>query len=154
MRHGILLAGITILWFTGLNIVEGASVTMDCGLGTGGNFHQFQMPVGCDSPLAKLCKETVKESSPSWPPSSATRGGKRRIFDPSHYWFFHQNLNAWTFYLDSFQILVQWSLHNFANDTTTVLSWHVQKFVVIWWLVIELQQYMIWIARKINERLK
>ena len=29
---------------------------------------------------------------------------------------------------------------NFVQGTTAVLSWHVQKFVVIWWPAKELQQ--------------
>ena len=36
-------------------------------------------------------------------------------------------------------ILTKWSLQNFAHVTTAVLSWHVQKFVVIGCLEIELQ---------------
>ena len=34
------------------------------------------------------------------------------------------------------EILIQWSLQNFAHATTAQLSWHVQKFVVIGWPVI------------------
>ena len=37
-------------------------------------------------------------------------------------------------------ILIQWSLRNFVHGTTAVLSWHVQKFVAIWWPTTELQQ--------------
>ena len=37
-------------------------------------------------------------------------------------------------------IPIQWLLQNFVHDTTAVLSWHVQKFVAIWWPVTELQQ--------------
>ena len=37
-------------------------------------------------------------------------------------------------------ILIQWSLQNFVHGTTAVLSWHVQKFVAIWWPATELQQ--------------
>ena len=38
------------------------------------------------------------------------------------------------------KILMGWSLQNFAHAMTAVLSWHVQKFVVIWWSEMELQQ--------------
>ena len=37
-------------------------------------------------------------------------------------------------------IQIKWSLKNFVHGTTAVLSWHVQKFVAIWWPVTELQQ--------------
>ena len=37
-------------------------------------------------------------------------------------------------------ILIQWSLQNLVHGTTTVLSWHVQKFVAIWWPATDLWQ--------------
>ena len=37
-------------------------------------------------------------------------------------------------------ILIRWSLQNFAHGTTTLLSWHVQKFVAIWWPAAELHR--------------
>ena len=36
---------------------------------------------------------------------------------------------------------MKWSLQNFARATTAHLSWHVQKFVVIWWVVFKSQQH-------------
>ena len=39
----------------------------------------------------------------------------------------------WKFRFTLTSILIQWSLQNFAHGTTAVLSWHVQKFVAIWW---------------------
>ena len=41
--------------------------------------------------------------------------------------------------LDSHKIIATTFLH-MARVTTAVLSWHVQKFVAIWWPVIELPQ--------------
>ena len=46
----------------------------------------------------------------------------------------------WEFRFALISILMQWSLQNFAHDTTAVLSWHVQKFVAIWWPATELWQ--------------
>ena len=46
----------------------------------------------------------------------------------------------WKFRFPLISILIQWSLQNFVNDTTAVLSWHVQKFLAIWWPATELQQ--------------
>ena len=37
----------------------------------------------------------------------------------------------WPFQLTLIQILIELSLQNFAHDMTAMLSWHVQKFVVI-----------------------
>ena len=37
-------------------------------------------------------------------------------------------------------ISTKWSLQNSAHDTLVALSWHVQKLVVIWWPVTELQR--------------
>ena len=39
--------------------------------------------------------------------------------------------------LCSSQSLMQWSLPNFAYAMTAQLSWHVQKFVEIWWFKME-----------------
>ena len=36
-------------------------------------------------------------------------------------------------------ISIQWSLQTFVHGTTAVLSWHVQKFVALWWPATELQ---------------
>ena len=46
----------------------------------------------------------------------------------------------WKFRFTLISILIQWSLQNFVHGTTAVLSWHVQKFVAIWWSATELQQ--------------
>ena len=46
----------------------------------------------------------------------------------------------WKFRFTLISILIQWSLQNFVHGTTAVLSWHVQKFVAIWWPATELQQ--------------
>ena len=46
----------------------------------------------------------------------------------------------WKFRFALTSILIQWSLQNFVHGTTAVLSWHVQKFVAIWWPRTELQQ--------------
>ena len=52
---------------------------------------------------------------------------------------FSCTIHIWLkFHFTLSQILINWSLQNFAHDTTAVLSWHVQKFVVIWWPVIEI----------------
>ena len=45
----------------------------------------------------------------------------------------------WKFRFSVISILIQWSLQNFVHGTTAVLSWHVQKFVVIWWPATKLQ---------------
>ena len=37
----------------------------------------------------------------------------------------------WKFRFILTSILIKWSLQNFVHGTTAVLSWHVQKFVVI-----------------------
>ena len=42
----------------------------------------------------------------------------------------------WTLHCAFISMLVKWSLQNFAHATTARLSWHVQKFVVIWYPVI------------------
>ena len=47
----------------------------------------------------------------------------------------------WKFHFALIQILMKWSLQNSAHDTAAELPCHVQKFVVIWWPVIQLQQY-------------
>ena len=49
------------------------------------------------------------------------------------------------FYFALIQILACWLQQNIACDITTLLSWYVQKFVVIWWPVFELQQYKFFI---------
>ena len=46
----------------------------------------------------------------------------------------------WKFRSTLTSILIQWSLQNFVQGMTAVLSWHVQKFVAIWWPAMELQQ--------------
>ena len=46
----------------------------------------------------------------------------------------------WTFRFTLTSILANWSLQNFVQDTTDLLSWHVQKFVAICWPAMELQQ--------------
>ena len=46
----------------------------------------------------------------------------------------------WKFHFTLTLILTLRSLQNFAHDTTAGLSWHVQKFVAIWWQTTELQQ--------------
>ena len=46
----------------------------------------------------------------------------------------------WKFRFTLTSILIQWSLQTFVHGTTAVLSWHVQKFVAIWWPATELQQ--------------
>ena len=46
----------------------------------------------------------------------------------------------WKFRSTLTSILIQWSLQNFVQGMTSVLSWQVQKFVAIWWPAMELQQ--------------
>ena len=46
----------------------------------------------------------------------------------------------WKFRFTLISILIKWSLQNFVHGTTAVLSWHVQKFVAIWWPAMELWQ--------------
>ena len=56
---------------------------------------------------------------------------------------------SWSDFTNNFSIIIQipskfhaalvkWSLWNFAHDMTAVLSWHVQNFIAIWHLTIEL----------------
>ena len=45
----------------------------------------------------------------------------------------------WKFLFTLISILIRWSLWHFVHGTTAKLSWHVQKFVAIWWPVTELQ---------------
>ena len=54
-----------------------------------------------------------------------------------HWRFFHHNLNLMEVIFCSHPDSEIFT--NFAHDMTTVLSWHVQKFVVIWLLVIEIE---------------
>ena len=42
--------------------------------------------------------------------------------------FFQHNSNSKTFHSAFTQIVVKWSLWNFANGTIAVLSWHMQHF--------------------------
>ena len=51
----------------------------------------------------------------------------------------------WKFRLTLNSILIQWSLQNCVHGTTAVLSWHVQKFVVICWPATELWQGQVFI---------
>ena len=51
-------------------------------------------------------------------------------------------------------ILMKWSLQNFAHGTTAMLSWHVQKFVAIWWPATELQQGEIFIVCELWAKMK
>ena len=46
----------------------------------------------------------------------------------------------WNFRFTLISILIQWSLQKFVHGTTAVLSWHVQKFVAIWWPATVLEQ--------------
>ena len=46
----------------------------------------------------------------------------------------------WEFRFALTSIRMQWSLQNFVHGTTALLSWHVQKFVAIWWPATELWQ--------------
>ena len=46
----------------------------------------------------------------------------------------------WKFRITLTSILVQWSQQNFVLGTTTLLSWHMQKFVAIWWPATDLRQ--------------
>ena len=39
----------------------------------------------------------------------------------------------WKFRFTPTSILIQWSLQNFVHGTTAELSWHVQKFLALWW---------------------
>ena len=46
----------------------------------------------------------------------------------------------WKFRFTLISSLIEWWLQNFVHGMTAVLSWHVQKIVVIWWPPTELQQ--------------
>ena len=46
----------------------------------------------------------------------------------------------WKFRFTLTSTPLPWSLQNFVHGTTAVLSWHVQKFVAIWWPATELWQ--------------
>ena len=43
----------------------------------------------------------------------------------------------WKFHSALIQVFHKWLLWNFAHSTTAVLSWHVQKFVAIWYITTE-----------------
>ena len=58
----------------------------------------------------------------------------------------------WKFRFTLISILIQWSLQNFVHGTTAVLSWHVQKFVAIWWPTTELQQGEVSIEFKLRAK--
>ena len=51
----------------------------------------------------------------------------------------------WKFHFALIQIIMKWSLQNFAHGTTAVLSWHMQHFVAIGFPAIELQLNKIYI---------
>ena len=44
----------------------------------------------------------------------------------------------WKFHSALIQVVVKQSLWNFGCGTTTMLSWHVQNFVVIWYIKMKL----------------
>ena len=46
--------------------------------------------------------------------------------------------SQWKFYYALIKVVTERSLQILAYATTTVLSWHVQNIVVIWWLLTEL----------------
>ena len=60
----------------------------------------------------------------------------------------------WKFHFTLTSIVIQWSLQNFVHGMIAVLSWHVQKMVVIWWPAMELWEFSIkfslW-AKKVSE---
>ena len=58
----------------------------------------------------------------------------------------------WKFRFTLISILIQWSLQNFVHGTTAVLSWHVQKFVAIWWSATELQQGEVFIELELRAK--
>ena len=70
----------------------------------------------------------------SFPPPTAFSTGAHFMFVPLQFKLWYK------FGFTLILILTMWLLQNFAHDTTAVLSCHVQKFVAIWWSVIELQQ--------------
>ena len=45
----------------------------------------------------------------------------------------------WKFRFALISIVIQWWQQNFVHGTTAVLSWHVQRFVAIWWPTKECQ---------------
>ena len=62
----------------------------------------------------------------------------------------------WKFRFTLISSLMEWSLQNFVHGMTAVLSWHVQKFIAIWWAATELQQDKVSIefelqAKKVSE---
>ena len=56
----------------------------------------------------------------------------------------------WKFRFTLISSLIKWSLQNVEHGTTAVLSWHVQKFVVIWWPATELQHDEVSIEFQMN----
>ena len=74
--------------------------------------------------------------------------------------FFHRNSYLPEFHFALVLILIEWLLPNFAHAMTAVLSWHVQNFVAVILLWMEVQQNKIsienWIKNENylwNERL-
>ena len=59
----------------------------------------------------------------------------------------------WKFRFTLISILIQWSLQNFVHGTTAMLSWHVQKFVAIWWPATELQQGEVSIEFELRQKI-
>ena len=91
----------------------------------------------------------LKMSSAKW--RSFCPGGRwvnaRSMYGSFHYGsgaHFTNNFSItiqmwWKFHFALIQVLIKWSLQNFAHDTTAGLSWHVHNFVVICSTVIELE---------------
>ena len=58
----------------------------------------------------------------------------------------------WKFRFTLTSTLILWSLQNFVHGTTAVLSWHVQKFVAIWWPASELWQGEVFIVFELRAK--
>ena len=55
-----------------------------------------------------------------------------------HEQFLHRKIHIrWKFHSAPIQVVVKWSLWNFAHGMTAVLSWHVHNFVEIWYPAME-----------------
>ena len=71
------------------------------------------------------------------PPLKLDNG--RVITPPSYYEWSNLSLIQMWFHFALIQVLMDWSLQKCVHDTTAVLSWHVQNFVVVWSTAIEKQ---------------
>ena len=58
-----------------------------------------------------------------------------------HEQFFHRHSNSTEIYSALIQVMIEWSLWNFAHGATAVLSWNLQNCVALWYHTMELRQF-------------